>query len=98
MDAEGSVAYRSADDLQLLSDLRDALKRWHRPTLGDAALAGSLADVQRRLSAEPWLSRSNALRQTIRQALTSLRETRRAKEADLLERHYLRQQSVIRLT
>ncbi len=91
------MAYQSGDDPQLLSELRRALKRWHRPTLGDTALAGSLANVQRRLSAEPWLSRSNALRQTVRTALTSLRETRRAKEADLLERHYLRNESVIRL-
>jgi hypothetical protein len=95
---EGSVAYQSGDDPQLLSDLRNALKRWHRPTLGDTALASSLATVQRRLSAEPWLSRSNALRQTVRTALRSLRETRRVQEADLLDRHYLRNESVIRLT
>jgi len=94
---EGRVAYQSGDDPQLLSDLRNALKRWHRPTLGDTALAGSLVKVQRGLSAEPWLTRSNALRQVVRTALASLRETRRTKEADLLERHYLRNESVIRL-
>ena len=92
------MAYQSGDDPQLLSDLRNALKRWHRPTLGDTVLAESLAVVQARLSADPSLSRSNALRQMVRTALASLRETRRAKEADLLERHYFRQQSVIRLT
>lgn len=94
---EESVAYRSGDDPQLLSDLRSALKRWHRPTLGDTALADSLASVQRRLSAEPWLSRSNALRKTIRSALATLRKARRAAEAELLERHYLRNESVLRL-
>jgi hypothetical protein len=95
---EANMAYRSGDDPQLLSDLRSALKRWHRPTLGDTALAGSLASVQRRLVGEPWLSRSNALRQTIRSALVTLREARRAGEAELLDRHYLRNESVIRLT
>ena len=35
------MAYQSGDDPQLLSDLRNALKGWHRPTLGDAALAAT---------------------------------------------------------
>lgn len=95
---EGRVAYQSGDDPQLLSDLRDALKGWHRPTLGDTSLAGALEDVQRRLAVEPWLTKSNALRQTIRAALSSLRDAGRVKEADLLERRYLRRESVIRLT
>jgi hypothetical protein len=68
------VTYQSGDDPQLLRDLRTALKRWHRPTLGDAALADVLADVQRRLAADPWLTQSNGLRQTVRAALASLRE------------------------
>jgi len=92
------VAYQNADDPQLLSDLRTALKRWPRPTLGDAALADGLAGVERRLRADPWLTRSNALRQTIRAALASLRDKGRAEQADLLERRYLRNESVIRLT
>ncbi len=92
------MAYQSGDDLQLLSDLRTALKRWHRPTLGDAALADGLADVQRRLAADRRLARSNALRQSIRAALASLRDRGRAEEADLLERRYLRGESVTWLT
>jgi hypothetical protein len=92
------VAYQSGDDPQLLSDLRTALKRWLRPTLGDAALADGLADVQRRLAADPWLTRSNALRQTVRAALASLRDRGRAEQADLLERRYLRGESVTWLT
>jgi hypothetical protein len=92
------VAYQSGDDPQLLSDLRTVLKRWHRPTLGDATLAEGLADVQRRLAADPWLTRSNAVRQSVRAALASLRERERAEEADLLERRYLRGESVSWLT
>jgi hypothetical protein len=92
------VIYQSGDDPQLLSDLRTALKRWHRPTLGDVALAGSLADVQRRLAADPGLTRSHALRQTVRAALASLRDGGWSEEADLLEGRYLRDESVILLT
>jgi hypothetical protein len=92
------VIYQSGDDPQLLSDLRTALKHWHRPTLGDVALAGSLADVQRRLAADPGLTRSRALRQTVRAALASLRDGGWSEEADLLERRYLRDESVILLT
>lgn len=89
--------YQGGDDLQLLSDLRTVLKRWHRPTLGDATLADGLSDVERRLAADPWLTRSNALRQTVRAALASLRDRERAEQADLLERRYLRDESVPRL-
>jgi len=92
------LVYQSGDDPQLLSDLRTALKRWHRPTLGDAALAHRLADVERRLAADPWLTRSNALRQTVRAALASLRDSGQPEQADLLERHYFRDDSVILLT
>jgi hypothetical protein len=92
------VAYQSGDDPQLLSDLRTALKRWHRPTLGDASLADGLADVRRRLAADPGLTRSSALRQSVRSALASLRDKGRAEEADLLERRYLRGESVTWLT
>ena len=92
------MAYQSGDDPQLLTDLRAALKRWHRPTLGDAALASGLADAERRLAAEPRLNRSNALRQAVRAALALLRDGERAKEADLLERRYLRDESVPRLS
>jgi hypothetical protein len=92
------VAYQSGDDPQLLSDLRTALKRWHRPTLGNAALANRLADVERRLAADPGLSRSNALRHVVRAALASLRDRERAEQAELLERRYLRNESVILLT
>jgi len=92
------VAYQSGDDPQLLSDLRAALKRWRRPTLGDTALAGGLADVERWLAADPALNRSEALRQMLGVALASLRGRERAEEADLLERRYLHHQSVTRLT
>lgn len=91
------MAYQSGDDPQLLNDLRTALRRWHRPTLGDAALADGLADVQRRLEVDPGLTRSNALRQMVRAALASLRDRERAEQADLLERRYLRDESVILL-
>jgi hypothetical protein len=92
------LPYESGDDPQLLRDMRTALKRWHRPTLGDAALAEGLADIQRRLAADPGLTRSNALRQTLREALASLRDGGQPEQADLLERHYLRDESVILLT
>jgi hypothetical protein len=92
------VGYQSGDDPQLLRDLRTALGRWHRPTLGDAALAHRLADVERRLVADPWLIRPNALRQTVRAALASLRDSGQPEVADLLERHYFRDESAIRLT
>lgn len=91
------MTYQSGDDPQLLSDLRTALKRWHRSALGDAALADGLADVQRRLAADPRLTRSNALRQMVRAALASLRDRERAEQADLLERRYLRAEGVILL-
>ena len=92
------MAYQSGDDPQLLRDLRAALKRWHRPTVGDAALADGLAGVQRRLAAEPGLTRSGALRQSVRAALASLRDEGRVEEADLLESRYLRGESVTWLT
>jgi hypothetical protein len=95
---EGRVAYESGDDPQLLSDLRAALKRWHRPTLGDAALVDGLTAVQRRLVVNPRLTRSNALRQTVQAALASLRKRERTEQADLLERRFLRNESVARLT
>jgi hypothetical protein len=77
------VAYQSGDDPQLLSDLRTALKRWHRPTLGDAALADRLADIHRRQVSDPGLTRSNALRQMVRAALASLQASKRVREKDL---------------
>jgi hypothetical protein len=92
------VVYQSGDDPQLLSDLRTALKRWQRPTLGDTALADGLADIQRRQAADPWLTRSDAVRQSVRAALASLRDGGQAEEADLLERRYLRGESVTWLT
>jgi hypothetical protein len=91
------LSYKSGDDPRLVADLRAALKRWHRPTLGDAPLALTLTCVERRLAANPWLTRSNALRQTVRAALAALRERGRGEQADLLERRYLRDQSVHRL-
>ncbi|MFN2154285.1 MAG: NB-ARC domain-containing protein [Anaerolineae bacterium] len=87
------MTYYGVDDPQLLADLRTALRRWHRSTLGDEALANRLIDVERRLSADPGLSRSNALQQAVRAALASLREAGRAEQAVLLERHYLRRES-----
>ncbi len=90
----GSVAYRSGDDPQLLSDLRTVLRRWHRSTLGDTALASGLADVEHRLVADPWLTRSQALQETVLAALASLRDRAGTKHADLLERHYVRRESV----
>jgi hypothetical protein len=66
--------------------------------LGDAALAHRLADAERRLAADPWLTRPNALRQTVRAALASLRDSGQSEEADLLERHYFRDESAILLT
>jgi hypothetical protein len=92
------MTYRSGDDLQLLDDLRAALKRWHRPTLGESNLATGLADIQRRQAADPWLTRSTALRQSIRAGLASLQERERAEEALLLERRYIRQEGITRLT
>jgi hypothetical protein len=91
------VAYGGGDDPQLVSDLRTALRRWQRPTLGDAPLAHRLADVEHRLAADPWLSRSDALQQTLRAALASLRGSGQSERADLLERHYFRDESVILL-
>ncbi len=92
------MTYQSGDDPQLLSDLRMALKRWRRATLGDAALAGGLADIRRRLAADPWLTRSDALRQSVRAALASMQDGGLAKEARLLDRRYLRGESVTWLT
>ena len=68
------MPYPNGDDPQLLKEVHGALKRWHRSTLGDTALAGQLACVERRLLDEPGLTRSNALRKTIRLALAGLRE------------------------
>ena len=93
------MAYQSGDDPQLLSDLRIVLRRWHRSTLGDTALASGLEDVERRLAADPWLTRSKALQDTVLAALASLWEDSVGTEqADLLERHYLRGESGILLT
>ncbi|MBN1247371.1 MAG: hypothetical protein JXC32_06915 [Anaerolineae bacterium] len=89
------MAYQSGDDPRLLSDLRAALKRWRRPTLGDAALAHRLADVERRLAADPRMIRSNALRQTLQAALASLRDEEQNEGVDLLERHYFRNENVV---
>jgi hypothetical protein len=44
------------------------------------------------------LTRSNALRETVRAALALLHDKERAEQADLLERRYLRNESVTRLT
>jgi len=88
------VVYQSGDDPRLVADLRAALKRWHRATLGDATLANSLACIERRRAADPRLTRSDALRQTVRGALAWLRDQGRAEHADLLERRYLHHQSV----
>jgi len=88
------VSYQSGDDPRLVADLRAALRRWHRATLGDVALATGLASVEGRQEADSRLTRSGALQQTVRAALAWLRERGRAEYADLLERRYLRDQSV----
>jgi hypothetical protein len=88
------VPYQSGDDPRLLADLRAALRRWHRATLGDAMLALGLTDVKRRQAADPRLTQAAALRDMVRTALAWLRERGRVEYADLLERRYLRDQSV----
>lgn len=89
--------YENADDPHLLADLRAALQRWHKATMGDAPLAARLAEVERRLAADPGLARADVLRGVIRAALDHLRTNGQADHADLLERRYLRQQGVYRL-
>lgn len=92
------MSYQSGDDPQLLIDTRAALKRWRRPTLGDTALGGSLADVKLRQEADPWLTRSNAIRQTVMEALAGLKQRGRSELVDLLEQRYILDKSVIQLT
>jgi hypothetical protein len=92
------VAYSSGDDPQLLKDIRSALNRWHRPTLGDVGLATKLVVVQRRLAADQTLTRSSALRLAVRAALATMRDRGRGELADLLERRYFRGEGVVRLT
>jgi hypothetical protein len=89
--------YQSGDDPQLLSDLRSALRRWHRSTLGNAPLALHLGDVERRRAANPQLTRSGALHETIRAGLAWLRDGDQGTHAELLELRYLQQQSMYRL-
>jgi hypothetical protein len=91
------MPYHSGDDPALVADLRAALKRWRRATLGETALAAGLRSVERRQAADPGLSRAAALRQTVQAALSGLREQGRAEQADLLERRYLLDQGVVRL-
>ncbi len=91
------MPYQSADDPQLLADLRAALQRWTRATLGNVPLAARLTAIERRLAADPRLSRADALRGVIRAALDHLRTGGQADHADLLERRYIREQGVYRL-
>jgi hypothetical protein len=91
------VLYQSGDDPRLLGDLRTALKRWHRSTLGNLPLALCLADVERRLVADPRLTRATALQESIRAALASLSRNNQAEHAQLLERRYFQEMSVYRL-
>jgi hypothetical protein len=91
------VSYPSGDDPRFVDDLRTALKRWHRATLGDLPLAHSLADVERRLAADPRLTRATALQETVRAALAMLRDSGQAEYARLLERRYFQELGVYRL-
>jgi hypothetical protein len=93
----GKLFYQNGDDPQLLGDLRTALKRWRKPTLGDVPLALRLADVERRRTANQRLTRASALQESIRAALASLGHYGQAEHADLLERRYLHDQSVFHL-
>ncbi len=89
------MTYESGDDPQLIIDLRAALRRWRRPTLGDTPLACNLLGVEMRLAADRRISRSNALRKTILAAFASTREGQGVEQVELLERRYLRQEGVV---
>jgi hypothetical protein len=91
------VDYESGDDPRLLDDLRTALKRWHRATLGNLPLALCLGNVERRLAADPRLTRTTALHETIRAALLQLHNSGQAEYAQLLERRYLQELGMYRL-
>jgi tetratricopeptide (TPR) repeat protein len=91
------VGYSGADDPQLVTDLRAALRRWHSPRLGDAALATRLIAVEGRLAADPRLSRAAALQGAIRAGLAQLREGGQSEQAALLEEHYLHGWGLYRL-
>jgi hypothetical protein len=91
------MPYESGDDPQLVADVRAALRRWRRATLGETALAEGLTGVARRQAVDPRLTRAAALRQTVQDALTALRDQGRADRAQLLERRYVLEESVARL-
>lgn len=89
--------YQSGDDPRLLDDLRAALKRWHRSTMGDVPLATRLTGVERRREADPRLTRAAALRETLLAALAWLRDSDWAAYADLLQQRYVQDRSVYHL-
>ncbi len=91
------MPYQSGDDPALAADLRTALRRWRRPTLGETELAAGLRSVGFRQAADPRLTRAAALRQAVQDALGRLRAVGQAHHADLLERRYLLDQSVLHL-
>jgi tetratricopeptide (TPR) repeat protein len=91
------VSYQGADDPQLLNDVRAALQRWSKPALGDTSLSVNLGSVERRQAANREEPRAEAVRGVIRAALERLRAGDQADPADLLERRYLRDQSIYRL-
>jgi hypothetical protein len=91
---ERQVFYQNGDDPQFLSDLRTALRRWHKPALGDTPLALRLTSVKQHQAADPRLSRSAALRETVRAGLARLRAEGSTAHANLLEQRYLQEQSV----
>jgi predicted ATPase/Tfp pilus assembly protein PilF len=91
------VSYPSADDPQLLQDLKAALRRWHKATLADTTLAFNLGSVQYYLMANPNLPRAAALQRVMQTALSRLRDSEQTHYADLLERRYILDQGVHRL-
>jgi hypothetical protein len=91
------LSYQGGDDPQLLGDLRAALRRWHRSTIGDVALATRLTAVGRCREANLRLTQAAALRETLLAALARQRESGWASHADLLRRRYVDGQSVHRL-
>jgi hypothetical protein len=91
------MGYTGADDPQLLSDLRAALRCWHGPALCNTALATHLTAVACRMATDPGLSRGAALQGALRAALAHLRDGGQGDQAELLEQHYLRGRGPVRL-
>jgi tetratricopeptide (TPR) repeat protein len=83
------VGYTGPDDPLLVANLRAVLRRWHSAALGEATLATELTAVDRRLAAEPHLSRAAALQGVIRAALAGLLRTGHRDLAELLEQRYI---------